>query len=165
TDLAEVLLGDEAPEVAERGGEAKGEGHHVDSRAPSRRLGEPARLRVADGEGLLAQDVLAGLDGGRGHGVVQVTRRADDDGVDPGVVEERLPRGVDARDRPAARVRPGSSGVAGGDGDDLAELGQEAEARQVDEIGDAPGAHDADPEAGVAQPRASSGAVRRAYAN
>lgn len=49
------------------------------------------RLLDADRQGLLAVHRLAGLQGGHGHGEVQVVGRGDRHQVDPGVVDQPLP--------------------------------------------------------------------------
>ena len=80
--LAQIPLVDEVAQVAHGRNEAVSEGRHV---AQARRIGSPghgASLLCCHGDGLLAEDVLAGCDGRHGDGEVQEVGCGDDDRVD-----------------------------------------------------------------------------------
>ena len=93
-----------------------GDGQH-DS-GPLRRRDDLSAVPGRDRQRLLAEDVLAGLDGGERMLGVQMVWRADEDGVDLGVGAQLLDSGV----RPCDAVRPcvllGASQVRPRDRDD-----------------------------------------------
>src|SRR5439155_3338509 len=68
---------------------------------------------------LLAEHVLAGLDGADRPFTMEVVRQRDVDGLDLVVREQRLVRAVGARDLPFARVLLGARLVAAGDADEI----------------------------------------------
>ena len=74
--------------------------------------------RVA-GVRLLAEHVLAGLEGAHRPRVVHPVRQRDVDGVDVRVLEQRLVRAVRLRDPVLARVRLRLRPVTASDGDDV----------------------------------------------
>ena len=94
-------------------------------------------LGEVHGDGLLAQHVLAGGDGGEGDGGVDDVGRGDDDGVDVGALEDVLVVGEGGGDAGLllGAVEDGGVGVA--EGDDLG-MGAEGEAGEVVWQGDAP---------------------------
>jgi hypothetical protein len=153
-DLAKMPLLDEAPEIAQRSGEPERERDHVDaSRRAVGGVRQCTGLGMGQGERLLAEDVLLGGKRRRRDRSVEIARRADDDGVELGIPDERLPGIVDPGDAPVLGERLGLPGIAGGDRGHLAEVGQEAQARHVNEAGDAarPDQADSDPPPGHCQ--------------
>ena len=86
------------------------EADHVDDPGAVDGLRHPLRLVDGVGQGLLAEDVLAGGGGGNGHHLMEAVADADVDRVDLRVVERRLPVGGDLLDVEALR-RPTSGGL------------------------------------------------------
>ena len=118
--LADVAGFDEVGDVPHGGDEAVGEGGHVTDVGLVGGVEHLPRLGEAHGDGLLAEDVLAGLRGGDGDGGVGDVGGGDDDGVDAGVLEDVLVVGEGGAEAGLllGAIEDGGVGVA--EGDDLA---------------------------------------------
>lgn len=104
-DLANLAGLDEVADGDADGQVAGPDGLHEEEAGCAGRVGQDAGLGGVDGEGLFAEDVLAGAQGE--HDIVEVVRvrRGDVDDVDVGVCDEGLVRAVSGARRGDASVR------------------------------------------------------------
>ena len=126
-DLTEVTLVDEAPEVAQRGREPKGERDHVD---PARVAVGSLRQARAPGwvraSGFSQRTCLPAASAAPATGPVEVTGRADDDGVELGIGDQGLPGVVHAGDTPLLGEGLGLRRVPRRDRRHLGEVGEQS---------------------------------------
>jgi len=111
-DLAEVAGVDELLDLAHRWAEDEGVADHEREATLGGEVDQLAGLRRVRGHGLLDEDVLAGLEGGPGEGMVRADRREDEHGVDVRVGEDLVVLGGDGHRRVAGLsllegLRPG----------------------------------------------------------
>jgi hypothetical protein len=104
-DLANLAGLDEVADGHADGQVAGPDGLHEEEAGCAGRVGQDAGLGGVDGEGLFAEDMLAGAQGE--HDIVEVVRvrRGDVDDVDVGVCDEGLVRAVSGAGRGDAGVR------------------------------------------------------------